>query len=155
MKKTLFLLIALVLTLGSSLKAQTQDICPDTKIPAGWVVISSRSCAGCCNSGNGVVQMQTIKKIDNLPAGTTLEICPGPTPAGWVVVSTRACSGCCGGSGVVQMPTIKRIDNLPAGTTIEICPGTIPKGWTVVSTRTCSGCCGATGDAQVPTIKKQ
>lgn len=87
--------------------AQTMEVCPG-EIPRGWVIISTRSCAGCCG-GSGIVQMPTIKNIDDSPIGTTLEVCPQVTPTGWVVISTRSCAGCCGGNGIVQMPTIKKI----------------------------------------------
>src|SRR5262245_20874560 len=86
-----------------------QEICPGQPIPAGWVIVSTRPCAGCCGS-SGIVQMQTIRNIDQMPPNSTVEICPGqPIPAGWVIVSTRPCAGCCGNSGIAQMPTIKKL----------------------------------------------
>ena len=91
------------------IKAQTQETCPQPT-PHGWVVISYRACAGCCGADGKLVQMPTIKRVDNLPQGTSLEMCPQTTPQGWAVISYRDCAGCCGADGkLVKMPTIKKL----------------------------------------------
>jgi len=107
MKRATPLILAIFLLLSAISKGQTQEICPQP-IPVGWVVISNRACAGCCGS-HEIIQMPTIKRVDNLPSGSRLEICPQPIPAGWVVISNRACAGCCGSHGIIQMPTIKKL----------------------------------------------
>ena len=101
----------MVALVGLSLysKAQTQETCPQST-PAGCVVISYRDCAGSCGAAGPIVKMPTIKKITDLPSGTTLEICPQSTPAGWVVISYRDCAGCYGASGQIsKMPKIKKL----------------------------------------------
>lgn len=145
MMKNILVLLFLV---GFNLKiaAQTYETCPQD-IPAGYVIISYRPCAGCCGLGGEIVQMPTIQRIDHLPAGTTMEICPQAAPPGWVVISYRSCAGCCGVNGqIAQLPTIMKINNLPSGTTIEICPQSIPAGWQVTGYQLCAGCCGKTGE---------
>jgi hypothetical protein len=108
MKK--FITVLFVLGFCLTAKAQTEEVCPEEATPAGWVIVSYRACAGCCGEFGKITQMPTIKKIEDLPSGTTLEICPQKTPKGWVVTSTRPCAGCCGAAGeITQMPTIKKL----------------------------------------------
>lgn len=136
---------AIFLLLTSFVFGQEQEICPGT-VPAGWVIVNTRSCAGCCGYTGTIINKLVIKRIDNLPAGTTLEICPQSTPAGWVVIDTRSCAGCCGyGGAIINKPVIKKIDNLPAGTVVTMCPGPVPEGWVTVNTQSCAGCCGYSG----------
>ena len=118
------LILYLILFFGSIFRteSQTMEVCPGY-VPRGWVIVSYRSCAGCCGQPGEIVLMPTIKRIDNMPVGTTIEVCPQRIPRGWVTISYRSCAGCCGQPGeLVQMPTIKRIDDLPVGTILEVCP---------------------------------
>lgn len=170
------ILILLIASTFSTLLAarEIREICPQP-IPYGWVVISSRPCAGCCGSGMG--QMLTIERAGNdrgsahhddeehqdeeeheserteiEPGLTRTEICPQPIPYGWVVVSKRYCAGCCG-SGMTDKLTIQRIEHAPKGTRVEMCPQATPPGWAVVSSRPCAGCCGS-GMTEMLTIEK-
>lgn len=86
--------------------------------------------------------MPTIQKVDSLPKGTRLEVCPQATPAGMVAQATaHAQDVVVKAQEVVQMPTIQRIDSLPSGTTLQICPSATPPR-VVTGYAACAGCCG-------------
>jgi hypothetical protein len=57
--KLIITLLLSALTLMA--KSQTQEICPGP-IPAGWVIVGVRTCAGCCGA-TGLVNLPTIKKL--------------------------------------------------------------------------------------------
>lgn len=78
------------LTFGTPLAfADTQDIC-GVLPPAGWITISvNRSCA---RAGGTYLVGRTIRRIENLPAGTTVDTCGDLAPAGWVTTSVNG--GC-------------------------------------------------------------
>lgn len=64
------LLLLLVGNLHSAF-GQTQTICSNKAIPAGWIKISQQECYGCC----GFYLKYTIAKIEGVPIGTTYPIC--------------------------------------------------------------------------------
>lgn len=101
----------LFLLIGYTSFSQTEVICVG-KIPEGWIVIEFISCTGCCGVESPATgRMIKIQRIDNLPVGTTLEIChEQKLPKGWVVVSIRVCRiNCCGINGYMKLPTIKKL----------------------------------------------
>lgn len=89
---------------------QTEEIC-ENKAPKGWIVIDSRVCVCCGVEAPVQNRIFKIQRIDNLPVGTALEICPNQKiPEGWVVISIRVCrNDCCGINAYRQMKTIKKI----------------------------------------------
>ncbi len=151
-------------------KVTRTEVCPQA-LPPGWVVVSTRPCAGCC--GSGIAEMLTIERVGSDservhrddddehkerhkeidPRLMRTEICPQPAPPGWVVIGGRACAGCCGTTSS-QMLTIRRIDTEPKGTRVEMCPQETPPGWVVIGTRPCAGCCGTSEIDQMATIEK-
>jgi hypothetical protein len=108
--KLFTLLIPFLIVLGKG-SDQDQVICPTPNIPTGWIVIGTQDCAGCCGVSGAIVHKLIIKRIDNLPSGTSLTICPTPNiPDGWVVIGTQACAGCCGVNGsIINKPVIKKL----------------------------------------------
>ena len=109
----LFLTILIVfINLTSFGQPETEEICAQQPTPEGWIIINHRLCNNCCGTETPQLgHMNTIRKIDNLPAGTTLEICSDqPLPKGWVIVSIRICrTDCCGSNGFHKLPTIKKL----------------------------------------------
>jgi hypothetical protein len=90
------------------------EVCPQP-LPDGWVITGTRSCAGCCGNKGGITEMLTIQRVDRLPVGSELEICPDQeVPLGWVVTDVRNCAGCCGKKGgLAKLPTIRKLEHFP------------------------------------------
>lgn len=71
-------------------QAQTQVICGNQPVPSGWITISI---GGVCGTTGGVTfYSRTIRKIDSMATGSTVQICGDVAPAGWVTVSMS--NGC-------------------------------------------------------------
>ncbi len=109
--------------------AGTATVCSNSPIPAGWVVTSSYSSAGC--PGTGVAYT-----IADASGQTGLTVCSfSPIPAGWVVTSSYSSAGCAG-SGVAYS-----IGNVATSNYATVCSfSPIPAGWVVTSSYSSAGC---------------
>ena len=87
---------------------QSQNICADSPIPAGWIVVDDHwDPTMCGNPAEVECNVRTIHKINALPAGTTISACSyAPTPAGWVEIGTKWDPTAC---GLPQDPSVRNV----------------------------------------------
>jgi hypothetical protein len=151
--KQISLLTLLILSISISANSQTQVICGDQPVPAGWI---TTAIGVVCKQLNGVNYYQkTIVRIDNLPAGAQVSTCSNdPLPPGWIIKSIG--NVCFQILNVVPAityfeKTIVKIDGLPTGSILSICSGDpVPCGW--VTTETHQPACYTREDV-VPAIR--
>ncbi len=99
--KILFTLSIVILTIQS--QAQTQVICGNQPVPSGWITVSI---GGVCGTTGGVTfYSRTIRKIDTMATGSTIQICGDVAPAGWVTTAM----GVCGPNNGYLSRTIRKI----------------------------------------------
>lgn len=121
--KSLFLFVLLFKL--SSTHAATQEICPGSTIPPGWVVVNQNIYGGGIYCTNG-----RSRTIQNSVGETSLNICANQViPAGWLITNNSVFGGttnCENGS-----ITIKNTVGLSK---IDVCTGqTLPTGWLVTN----------------------
>lgn len=130
--KRLLELIVFFLFFSLSSNSQTQTICSDTPVPAGWVTLAFGQP---CKTVGGITYYNvTIQRIDNLPTGAFLRTCgDNNLPIGWVTTDSY---GVCSVVGGIERfdHRIQNIGDMLPGTTINICDVTPPPaGWIVTA----------------------
>jgi hypothetical protein len=110
--------------------------------PAGWVTTAVRT-SYCGQIANTSYIGRTIRKINGMASGSSLDICGDSVPAGWITTAVR--SSYCGQIANTSYigRTIKRIQGMPVGTTLSICGDLPPAGWITVTIS--SGYCARLG----------
>ncbi|WP_329103163.1 hypothetical protein OG792_25960 [Micromonospora sp. NBC_01699] len=130
------LLVATLLTMAAigvapgAASADPVNICGNQAVPAGWVVISVRTSAGC---GGGTLNQRTIKTpgaIENVCLSSAI-------PSGYVVVAQQT-NSVCGGS-----PLNQRTIKIPGAVEYVCQSSPIPPGYVVVSSHTSTVCGGS------------
>ncbi len=151
--KNIFLIAITILLLPYFASSQTQVICGDQPVPAGWI---TTAIGVVCKQVNGVNYYQkTITRIDNLPAGSQVSTCGNdPLPTGWIIKSIgNVCFQILNVAPAITYcdKTIIKIDGLPTGSILSICSGDpIPCGW--ITTETHQPACYNREDV-VPSIR--
>jgi hypothetical protein len=102
--------VSILVLLGSNpAPSKAKEICPGP-VPQDWVVIGTRTCAGCCTPGK-LSTMLKVKNARKLKIGSSLTICPESTvPEGWAIIRTMQQAGGCGKAG--QLVTMRVIEKL-------------------------------------------
>ena len=96
--------------------------------PTGWIVTDV---TGTVIVSSITYTKKTIKKLEGMAAGATVNICGDVVPEGWITVSINGTSMVSNMTYVTR--TIKKIDGLTAGTSLEICGDAPPAGWITTS----------------------
>jgi hypothetical protein len=74
----------------------------------------------------------TVRRVAEMPAGSTVNICGEGAPAGWVTtaISSQYCGKIANTSYIAR--TIRKIEGLSKGSEVKICGDAVPPGWVSV-----------------------
>ena len=91
-----------------------QYICRGATVPPGWIVTDDIRDREMCGGENPAMlnayNVWVIKRYDNRPAGSLMDVCANtPTPAGWVLVDVFRARDVCGRPESPFAVNVKRI----------------------------------------------
>ncbi|WPD22027.1 MAG: hypothetical protein SD837_17695 [Candidatus Electrothrix scaldis] len=113
MKKFSFVIMlsCFVMFGGVTAKTEAKEICPGP-IPQDWVLVNTRTCAGCCTPGR-LSTMLVVENTRKMEIGSTVRICPeSEIPEGWAIIRTLQQAGGCGKAGqLIVMRTIEKLSD--------------------------------------------
>lgn len=108
-------LLAVSLLLPGVCAGEPQQICRDSPVPMGWIVIDSRWEPARCGDGSpSNPNTFVIDRFEDRPPGESMPVCIGEAvPEGWVVVDRRwvAANGCLPGASPSR-PNVMEIRRL-------------------------------------------
>src|SRR5579883_3353160 len=110
--RCLSVVIAMALGVAAPVLAHAEEVCKDSPVPEGWIVVNDRHDDSKCGPNYTTVHnVWILEKYSDRSNGSIMEVCDfNPTPKGWVDINHRHDSYLC--SPNIQGTNVKTIKRL-------------------------------------------